>query len=171
MRRYPFAIWLGIVCSVALSASALYWGPERVILGSGAINVTAATLRAEYGQAQEQLTLPVGYEWPELPLPSVDPDDGTPYTFAPGVGTEWAEWYWFDMWASVAASQTAPASLQKTAVGTLPSFYETAAFKSTAEAGYFREVISKAGRGELGPLREYVATVEALDSYGGGSGE
>ena len=171
MRRYPFAIWLGVVFSLALSVSALYWGPERVILGPNAINVPAGTLRAEYRAAQQQLTLPARHRWPELPLPTADPVDGTPYTYGPGVGTEWAEWYWFDMWASVAASETVSASLRETAVATLPSFYETQAFKTTAEAGYFREIISKAGRGDLDPLREYVATVDALDSYGGVSGD
>lgn len=171
MRRYPLPVWAGIVFACALSTSALYWGPDRVILGASAVNVPVGTLRAEYGEAQKHLALPAGYSWPELPLLGADPDDGTPYTYSPGVGTEWAEWYWFDMWASVAVSQGVAPETRARAVATLPKFYETAAYKSSAEATYFKDIISKAGSGEVGPLREYWATVEELDSYRGGSGD
>ncbi len=171
MRRYPFAVWAGIVFAIALSGSALYWGPDKVILGSNAINVTIGTLRAEYRSAQERLRLPAGHTWPELPLPAADPVDGTPYTYGPGVGAEWAEWYWFDMWASVAASETVPPATRDAAIRMLPGFYETSAFESSAESGYFRDIITRAGTGDLEPLEEYVATVQELDSYGGGSGD
>lgn len=171
MRKYPLSVWAGIVFACALSASALYWGPDRVILGAHAINVPVGTLRAEYREAQDHLVLPAGHEWPELPLAAVDPYDGTPYTYSPGVGTEWAEWHWFDAWASVAASEGVSAELRADAVSMLSGFYKTAAYKSTAEAAYFRDIISRARRGDLAPLREYWATVEGLDTDEGDSGD
>lgn len=161
MQRYPLGIWIGIAFSVALSASALYWDASRVTLGENSAWATIAHLNAEYRAATEDMVLPEGHDWPEeLPYPATAPD-GVRNNYAVGLGTEWAEWYWFDTWAAVAVSPTATASARQSSIDHLPGFYETRAFSTAVDQGYYRETIAAAQNGDLAPLREYVDSVES----------
>ncbi|MBI5230594.1 MAG: hypothetical protein HY876_00305 [Coriobacteriales bacterium] len=167
MRRYPLAIWAGIVFALALSASALYWDSSRIDLGADASWGTVATVNSEYRAATEQLSLPEGHKWPKATPYTDRAPDGAAYSYAAGVGREWAEWYWFGAWASVAVSSTEPTSVRQAAIDRLPEFYKTTAFSTTTEPGYYRRIITAAQKGDCDGLREYV---EALDDSTGEGG-
>jgi len=161
VQRYPLGIWIGIAFSLALSASALYWDASRVILGENSSWATIAHLNAEYRAATEDLVLPEGHDWPgALPYPATAPD-GARNNYAVGLGTEWAEWYWFDTWAAVAVSSTESASTLQAGIDHLQGFYETRAFSTSVDPDYYRDTITAAQNGDLAPLREYVDSVES----------
>lgn len=165
-RTYPLAIWAGIVFSVALSASALYWDANRVVLAPSSEWATLAQIRAEYREATKRLQLPSGRMWPEQLPYNADSGDGSGCAYGAGVGTEWAEWYWFDAWAAAAASAEESSLARADAVAALPEFYATQAFATTAEPAYFRELITAAEKGDLSPLREYVDTLDPIMTEG-----
>ncbi len=154
MQRYPFGIWLGIVFSLSLALSALYWSESRLPLKSGASWGTVATVNQEYLAATARLKLPDGYKWPkETPYRAAD-ENGDSLAYGAGCGTQWAELYWFDSWVSVAASATTPVA-RDAATRNLLGFLDTTAFKNIAEQEYYRNMILDAQKGELSTLKEY----------------
>ncbi|MHB9003445.1 MAG: hypothetical protein ACYC6C_05200 [Coriobacteriia bacterium] len=164
MRRYPLGIWAGIVFSLALCASALYWDASRVSFSPDSVWATGEQLDAEYHKAQSRLDLPEGVEWPEAPpFPAMAPD-GARYSYGAGLGTEYAEWCWFDAWARCAVSASEPTATRSVAVERLPDFYEMTAFESATTSEYFTRVIAAAQNGDLTGLREYVDSVESAKS-------
>lgn len=162
MQRYPLGIWAGIIFSLTLSASALYWDESRVVLGPDSSWATPATLDAEYREAQERLVLPEGQRWPAaLPYPATSPD-GVKNNYGKGLGAEWAEWYWFDAWTAVAVSSAESTATRRAAIELLPQYYETRAFSTSADPDYYRNIITTAQNGDTTALREYVDLVEEL---------
>jgi hypothetical protein len=150
MRRYPLAIWAGVVFSLALCVSALYWDASRVSFSATSEWATGEQLYAEYREAQARLELPEGEEWPATPpFPATSPD-GTRNNYGAGLGTEYAEWCWFDAWARCAVSASEPTATRSTAVERLPDFYEMTAFESAATSEYFTRVITAAQNGDRG---------------------
>jgi hypothetical protein len=166
VHRYPLGIWIGIVFSLALCASALYWDSSRVVLGPDSSWATIAQLNEEYRAATRELILPGGHDWPATPPYTGTAPDGAKNSYAAGIGTEWAEWYWFDMCAAVAVSSTVSASARQTAIDQLPGFYETRAFSTAADPDYYRDTITAAQSGDLAALREYVDSVESSTGNG-----
>jgi len=160
MRRYPFPIWAGIVFSLALCASALYWDAGRVSFSADSEWATGEQLDAEYRDAQSRLDLPQGAEWPAAPPFSATSPDGTRNSYAAGLGTEWAEWCWFDAWARCAVSASESTATRGAAIRRLPDFYDMTAFKSAATPEYFTKVITDAQNGHSEGLQEYVDSVE-----------
>lgn len=159
MAKYPPAVYAGIVFSLSLAACALYWDSSRVVLAEGSEWTTVAGMNQEYRDAIRRLTLPEGRSWPkELPYEGED-EEGTPYTYAAGIGEEWAEWYWFDAWAAASVAETASAASRQEAIARLPEFYETEAYSTSADRDYFRNMIQKASAGDIGPLSEYTRTM------------
>lgn len=170
VRRYPLAIWVGIVFSLALATSALYWDHTRVVLAPDSEWATIAQLRAEYREATERLELPEGQTWPQLPYLGAEPVTGETYTYGAGVGAEWAEWYWFDVWATEAVSGEDSAT-RAAALRQLPEFFQMTAFTTTMEAEYFNDMITRSQSGDDSVLREYVSTVDLAARNGGQTDE
>lgn len=169
LRRYPFGVWLGILYSLALAVSAVYWSGSRVPLNTGASWGTAASVDREYDATTRRLTLPHGYEWPsETPFPAID-ENGLGIAYGAGTGAQWAEWYWFDSWASVAVSATAPDAARDAAIHRLPEFLRTTAFANMVDQGQadYRKMIDEAQDGDLTELRSYVGAGDGPAEDGG----
>jgi hypothetical protein len=166
LRRYPIGVWLGIIFSLVLAAGALYWDESRLPLSPGASWGTAASVNAEYRAAAKRLTLPDGYEWPsETPFPAKD-GNGVVMTYGAGFGTQWAEQYWFNAWASVAVSSTVSTATREAALRRLPEFYESSIYANTQEPEYYRQIITEAQQGDLTALRLSLGLDEPLDDGG-----
>lgn len=167
MHRYPLPIWAGIVFSLALCVSALYWDAGRVSFSSDSAWATGEQLDAEYHDARSRLDLPEGVEWPAAPpFPAASPD-GTRNNYAAGLGTEWAEWCWFDAWARLAVSASESTVTRSAAIDRLQGFYDMTAFESAATPEYFTEIITAAQQGDSAGLREYVDSINESDAANG----
>lgn len=153
---------MGIVFSLALCVSAVYWDESRVSFSPNSEWATGEQLDAEYRDAQARLDLPDGAEWPAVPpFPATAPD-GTRNSYGAGLGAEYAEWCWFDAWARCAVSASESTATHEAAIDRLPGFYTTTAFESAATPEYFTKIITAAQNGDSAGLQEYVDSVESV---------
>jgi hypothetical protein len=134
----------------ALSGVGLLWrGPANRV-------GTAAYVVAEYRKEAATLQLPPGSRWPaKLPFTGIGPD-GVKESYGKGMGTNYADDYWFCSWAKRALDRRLPAAARHEALAQLPSFRNTYEWKHVMPPdtrASENAMIEKALRGNTAELR------------------